>query len=296
MMNEKLILSLVEPYLVDSKMSYEDFDKVFSMLELHEQYGVARLLNKNGIELVDSDELKKENADILNEDILDTPVLDSFSEEIPDDIIQRKNIKQSNEILCSLIQRGNRQAENDLCVKNHGLVYKYANRYLGVYGHDLTFDDLLQAGYSGLLKASKKFDTSLGYAFTTYAVNWIMQSITRELVDHGFTIRVPVHMVERINKMIKVENALYELGYDPVHDISRVALEMDCSVEQIRNYREVRENYLRMASLNTFIGEGNDTELSEIVVDNEAPLVEDICVQHDCERLIKKILKTLTRS
>jgi len=103
-------------------------------------------------------------------------------------------------ILCELIQAGDRQAKQELCIKYKGLVRKYAKAYLNVYGNDLDIDDLEQLGYLGLLIAAEKYDYSYHNTFGTYATFWIKQSITRGIVDHGFTVILPVRLLKVIER------------------------------------------------------------------------------------------------
>ena len=116
-----------------------------------------------------------------------------------------KDIRQSNETLIKLYREGHKQALEDLCIKNQKLVLKYAIKYAYHNGSDLSADDLFFAGIMGLIQAATKFKLNLGYTFSTYAVYWIKQMIFREIADHGFTIRIPVHMYDRILKVSKLE-------------------------------------------------------------------------------------------
>ena len=226
-MNEHLILNMAKPYVKDGSITSEQFKNIYSMLSLKEKSEIKDILYKNGIDIIAEQERIKSDKFILdsdiNEDDFDEDSIEesdsisvlydpslfkdsNFNPHVPTSLVINKNIKQSNEILCTLIQKGNQQAMQDLCVKNQRLVDKYANAYSKKYGHHLDFEDLEQVGFMGLLKAAQKFDIKLGYTFSTYAVWWIKQAISREIMVNGFVIRIPVHMMERINKISAIIN------------------------------------------------------------------------------------------
>lgn len=188
-MNEELILSMAQPHVKDGAITYCEFDKVYSVLSRKEQYEVVEILYKNGINLVDehiSDDTVVLDVDIPDEldsngsldeceefDVNDNSSLfkdPGYNSNKIEDLVLNKNIKQSNEILCCLIQEGNRQAAQDLCVKNERLVEKYVYHYEKRFRNHLDFDDLMQVGFMGLIDAAKKFDAHQGTAFSTYAV------------------------------------------------------------------------------------------------------------------------------
>ena len=223
-MNEHLILSMAEPYVKDGSITYDQFENIYSMLSLREKYDVTEILYKNGIDLIGEEEQADKDSFILDADIEDDEIEEdstetgdefsilydtglfkdsNFNPELPETLVVNRNVKQSNEILCTLIKQGNMQATQDLCVKNQRLVAKYAAAYSKKFKHHLDFEDLEQVGFLGLIKAAQKFDIKLGYSFSTYAVWWIKHAISREIMDNGFAIRIPVHMMERINKNLQ---------------------------------------------------------------------------------------------
>lgn len=307
-MNESIILSMVQPYMKDGSITYKEFDNIYNMLSLKERYRVSDILYKNGIELVDIDEEKDEKEyileteDELSEDsIEDFPILydegifkDSyhFGDE-KDGLVLNRDIRQSNENLCLLIQQGNRQAVQDLCVKNKKLVDKYVTAYQKRYGNRLDFEDMEQVGFIGLIKAARKFEINQGNSFSTYAVWWIKQAISREIMDNGYVIRIPVHMMERINKVVRVENQYISLSIE--QRIEKISEALSISREAVKECLILKKNYLSYTSLNVPIGDEGDTELEEMLPEEGAMSVEDIAVGGELKRDLETVISTLTQ-
>lgn len=307
-MKEDLILSMVQPYVKDGSITYEQFDVIYDMLSLKEQYAVSEILYKNGIYLVDEEEQIDEEAYIIEKD----EELDGdYKEEIPilydeelfkdshyldddkENLVVSKDIKQSNEILCTLIQQGNRQAVQDLCVKNKRLVDKYVVAYQKKYGNRLDFEDLEQVGFMGLIKAANKFELHQGNVFSTYAVFWIKQAISREIMDNGYAIRIPVHMMERINKVVRVENRYIDLSIE--ERIKKVSEGLAMSEEAVRECLILRKNYLSYASLNAPVGDQEDTELGEMILEASVLSVEDTVIDRELRCALEDVMSTLTQ-
>lgn len=297
-MNEEIILKMVNPYLKNGNLTYDDFENIFCILSLKEQYKVTEILFNNGIDLIDTEtdevvlevELEKgDEFEILYEDSI---FQDQDAE--AEYLLVNHDIKQSNEILCTLIQQGNRQAVQDLCVKNKRLVDKYVTAYQKKYGHRLDFEDLEQVGFLGLIKAAHRFEVAQGAAFSTYAVFWIKQSISREIMDNGYEIRIPVHMMERINKVLHLDNVYDREGLALNERIEAISNELGISYENVRECLIIKNNYLSYASLNAPIGEDEASELGEILPQDDELSIEEIVSEKFLREELERVLNTLT--
>ena len=311
-MNEQIIIRMAQPYIRDGSITYEEFDHIYEMLSLKEKYAVVEILYNNGIDLVDATEQVVEEKFILD---VDDDVYDSSEDEATDDnfevlyddglfrdtgfkdqkeenIVVNKVVKQSNEILCVMIQQGNLQAEQDLCVKNKKLVDKYVSAYEKRYRHRLDFDDLEQVGFIGLITAARKFDISMGNSFGTYAVWWIKQAITKEIMDHGFVIRIPVHMMERISKVATIENRFSELNRE--ERVVKIMDETGYPEKCVRECMELKEYVITYSSLNVTVGEDKTVELGELLPDDGAIPIEEMIENRELRKILYDILGTLT--
>lgn len=302
---------MAEPYVKDSAITYNQFENIYNMLSLREKYDVTEILYKNGIDLIADEEQEAKESFILEPDIEDGQISEDgiigdefsilydedlfkdskFKPEIPEVLVVDKNVKQSNEILCTLIQQGSAQATQDLCIKNRRLVEVHAAAYSKWYRHHLDVEDLIQVGFMGLIKAAQKFDIKMGYSFSTYAVWWIKQSITREIMDNGYAIRIPVHVMEKINKMQRIEGKYMESSYE--ERVKCIANEMDMSEEMVREYMRLKANVISYASLNTPIGEDEEAELGDYIPMEDSLSVEDIVTEKELRRYLEEALGTL---
>lgn len=308
-MNKELILKLVQPYLKDNKLTYEDFDRLFCFLSKKEQYLVVDVLIESNIDFLSEDD--ENNNDILNESISDTELVNSIDDEIdfhnlygetfkdeyvPQTVITNaSDIKQSNEILCRLIQEeGSEQAKQDLCIKNKALVDKYAWAYGKKYITKLSFEDLEQSGMIGLIKAAEKFDIRKGYSFSTYAVWWVKQAVVRDIQDTGFLIRLPVHVMEKINKISNIESQYVGFGINRAECINAIADELEMPKEYVEHYMYIKDQYLSVASLNTPVGEDENSELIEFISGNDELSAEEIIILKSLKEVLEKQLLRLT--
>ena len=248
-------------------------------------------LTENNIEIVSENESDDDQSDRLmlsdNELTKDLNINDPVRMYLKE-IGQIKLLSLEEELeLADRIEQGDEDAKNILAEANLRLVVSIAKRYVG---RGMLFLDLIQEGNIGLMKAVEKFDVSKGYKFSTYATWWIRQAITRAIADQARTIRVPVHMVETINKLARVQRQLtLELNREPSED--EIAKKMGTSVEKVREIYKISQDPV---SLETPIGEEDDSHLGDFIKDEHNMSPEEFATNEMLKDEISEVLLTLT--
>ena len=274
----------------------EQMEKVFDYLE-NSGIDVLRMVEPEKepdvLLLSDEDEMNLEEEEEVDMENLDLSVPEGISIEDPvrmylKEIGKVPLLSAEEEIdLAQRMEDGDEDAKKRLAEANLRLVVSIAKRYVG---RGMLFLDLIQEGNLGLIKAVEKFDYRKGYKFSTYATWWIRQAITRAIADQARTIRIPVHMVETINKLIRVSRQLLqELGREPTPE--EIAEEMNMGVERVREILKISQEPV---SLETPIGEEEDSHLGDFIQDDNVPVPADAAAFTLLKEQLVEVLGTLT--
>ena len=285
----------ISDFFKDQPLDAEQMDKIFDFLEAS-GVDVLRITDNGADDLMLDDDMDIDGLDDEEEvelDKIDLSVPEGVSIEDPvrmylKEIGKVPLLSAEEEIeLAKRMEHGDENAKKRLAEANLRLVVSIAKRYVG---RGMLFLDLIQEGNLGLIKAVEKFDYRKGYKFSTYATWWIRQAITRAIADQARTIRIPVHMVETINKLIRVSRQLLqELGREPTPE--EIAKEMDMSVERVREILKISQEPV---SLETPIGEEEDSHLGDFIQDDNVPVPADAAAFTLLKEQLVEVLSTLT--
>ena len=297
---DEKVNSILKKAKEKGKITYEDLakelddvepDQIDQVFDAFEEIGVDLLRDDDFEEEPDVDDLKEVEELKLDE------ITDNSFEGISVDDPVRMYLREIGKIpllsyekeleLAKRILNNDEEAKQELAEANLRLVVSIAKKYVG---RGMLFLDLIQEGNMGLIKAVEKFDYTKGFKFSTYATWWIRQAITRAIADQARTIRIPVHMVETINKLIRTSrHLLQQLGREP--SVEEIAEEMEIPVEKVMEIQKIAQDPV---SLETPIGEEDDSHLGDFIQDDDSPAPHDSAAYTLLKEQLEEVMNTLT--
>ena len=300
--SEKIAKLIAKAKKTGKNITYGDIAEQLGNASSEEMEKAFAEIEKNGIKISndddDLDDLEPDSEDLAEVEDIDVEDIDlSDMDGVKIDDPVRMYLREIGKIplltyeqeldLAKRILNGDEKAKKKLTESNLRLVVSIAKKYVG---RGMLFLDLIQEGNMGLIKAVEKFDYTKGYKFSTYATWWIRQAITRAIADQARTIRIPVHMVETINKLLRTSrHLLQQNGREPTPE--EIAAEMEIPVEKVIEIQKIAQDPV---SLETPIGEENDSHLGDFIKDEDSPSPQDAASYTMLKEQLNEVMKTLT--
>ena len=297
--DKEKINNIIKEAKENGKMTYSDLATKLNDVNPEKMDEVFDEFEKGGIDLLPDDFDEEPNIEDLKEveELKLDEITDTSYEGISVDDPVRMYLREIGKIplltfdeeleLAKRILEGDEEAKQKLAESNLRLVVSIAQKYVG---RGMLFLDLIQEGNMGLIKAVEKFDYTKGFKFSTYATWWIRQAITRAIADQARTIRIPVHMVETINKLIRTSrNLLQQMGREPTPE--EIAKEMEIPVEKVVEIQKIAQDPV---SLETPIGEEEDSHLGDFIQDEDSPAPHDAASYTLLKEQLEEVMNTLT--